>query len=92
MISIGKPRAVVCGKNDQRIVSNSQLLQSLVNLADGPIDFHHNISEEAPLTLSPELVGDVQGNVDHAMGYIQEERLIFVATDEIDSALGIGRR
>ena len=75
------------------VLSSSPLrLDRVENLADRPIDLHHDVAEQARSALAAELVGHIQRHVDHRVRHVEKERPRLVAVDEVDGVLGVLRR
>ena len=75
------------------VLSSSPLSVNRVeNLADRPVDFHHDVAEQAGAALAAELLRDVQRHVHHRVRHVEKERPRLVAVDEIDRVLGVLRR
>ena len=74
VVAVVEPRAVVGGEDDERVVIEAVALERVEDLADRPVDFHHDIAEQAGAAFAAELVGDVQRHVDHRVRHVQKER------------------
>jgi len=89
MISVIEPGAVVGGEEDEGVFLQFEATEGVHNLPDRPVDFHHDVSEEADSAFAFKFVGNVEWDVDHAVGEVDEEGAIFVFFDELDGSFGV---
>ena len=69
-------RAVVAGKNDDRVVSLAGVIQRLQNLSDGPVGFHEKIGVIADTRYALETFAGCNRCVRRGHWEIEEERLL----------------
>ena len=86
VISVGEPRPVIGGEDDEGVVLESVPFECGENLTDCVVDLHDDIRVEACAGFSFELVAHEEGDVGHVGGEIEKERTILVLLDELDGA------
>ena len=91
MVPVVQPGAVVGGEDEQGILFQVVPAQGFHDLSDGPVHFHHYISEETGFALPLELVRDIERDVNHAVWNIDKKGLFLVLLDEGNRPLRILR-
>ena len=91
MVAVGKPRPVVRGEEEQRVLLQLLPLQCLHHLADRPVDLREDIAEETALRLARELLRNMQRHMRHVVREVEEEGLLAIRRDELHRALRVFR-
>src|SRR5690625_4181715 len=90
VIAIGEPGAIVRNnENENSVFFESLLLDRLVDLTHGPVQFHHHIAVKAGFRFSFETITAVKRNMGHGGREIEEKRLISMSPDEINMFLAV---
>jgi hypothetical protein len=92
VIAVAEPRAVVRAEQDHRVPVEIEAAERAQDLADGPVDLHDHVAEEALLRFALEFVRNVQRDVTHRVRHIEEEGLVLVLLDEADGPLRVPGR
>ena len=92
MVAVTEPGAVIGGEHDERVIVQPVAFDSVEDLADRPVEFHHNVAKQSGAAFVAEFIGDGQRHMDHRVRHVEKERPIFVPVDEADSVLGVERR
>src|SRR5690625_7307388 len=74
VIAIREPGAIVRNnENENRVFFESLLLDRLVDLTHGPVQFHHHIAVKARFRFSSETLTAVKRNTGPRMGQTEEK-------------------
>ena len=87
--TLGQPRAVITGEDDECVLIQTLGTQRLEDLTDTPIHFFDPVAEATILGFTGEGRAGVDGRVDGVMGKVEVEGLFLVTTDEVDGLLGV---
>jgi len=88
VVAVDSPRAVVGAEDDDGVFGEVVLVEGLHDLADGPVEFHHDIAVETGARFAFEFFADVERHVGHGVGDVEEEGLVLFPFNKADGALG----
>ena len=91
VIAVAEPRTVVGGEDHERVALEAVAGERADDFADGPIDFHDDVTVEARGRFALELVAYGERHMGHRVGEVEEKRPRVVAFDKRDGVFGILR-
>ena len=89
VVAVAEPWSVVGGEDEESVVFDAESAGCFDELSDGPVDFGEDIGEGSLAGSALKFFRGEQGDMDHAVWQVQEERCAAGVFDELDGAFGV---
>ena len=85
----GEPGAVVSGENEVGVLIELKFAEEVGDASDLGIDVFDDVGVGVERIGVADFIGNVEGDVGHGVGEVEEEGLLFVSLDELEGFVGV---